>query len=38
MAQGEMVYNTEKGNLEIPEYGRNVQNMIHYLRPQASLC
>ncbi len=32
MAQGEMVYNTEKGNLEIPEYGRNVQNMIHYLK------
>lgn len=32
MAQGEMVYNTEKGNLEIPEYGRNVQNMIFYLK------
>jgi hypothetical protein len=31
MAKGEMVYNTEKGNLEIPEYGRNVQNMVIYL-------
>jgi hypothetical protein len=28
MARGEIIYNTEKGNLEIPEYGRNVQNMV----------
>jgi hypothetical protein len=32
MARGEIVYNTEKGNLEIPEYGRNVQNMVVYLK------
>ncbi len=31
MSKGQMVYNTEKGNLEIPEYGRNVQNMVFYL-------
>jgi hypothetical protein len=32
MAQGQMEYNTEKGNLEIPEYGRNLQNMVFYLK------
>jgi hypothetical protein len=32
MAQGDMVYNTEKGNLEIPEYGRNVQNIVLHLK------
>lgn len=32
MAKGEMVYNSEKEELMIPEYGRNVQNMVRYLK------
>ncbi len=32
MAKGEMVYNSQKEDLLIPEYGRNVQNMVRYLK------
>ncbi|MBK8700671.1 MAG: DUF4290 domain-containing protein [Saprospiraceae bacterium] len=32
MARGEMVYNSQKEDVEIPEYGRNVQNMVRYLK------
>lgn len=31
-AQETLSYNTERGNLHIPEYGRNVQNMIDYAK------
>jgi len=32
MARGEMVYNSQKEDLLIPEYGRNVQNMVRFLK------
>jgi hypothetical protein len=32
MARGLMEYNSQKEELEIPEYGRNVQNMVFYLK------
>lgn len=31
-AQETLSYNTERGHLHIPEYGRNVQNMIDYAK------
>jgi hypothetical protein len=32
MAKGEITYNTAKGEMIISEYGRNVQNLVHYLK------
>lgn len=31
MPKGTMLYNTEKGDMVISEYGRNVQNLVNYL-------